>query len=387
MANSIKHVTVLGAGDMGHGIAEVALLAGYIVTLRDISEDAVARGLQRIEDSLDVFVRKAKISPAAKSTMMANLHSQVDLKLAVANADLVIEAIPEILKLKISTFQDLSKFTKDSCILASNTSTMSISTIANATTRKDKVAGLHYFNPAVLMPTVEITRSEHTSEDTMTALYEFCNTCKKMPVRVEKDVAGFIVNRAQAPSQVLLNAWVDQNLVDPETVDAMVRTQAGAPMGPYETIDYTGLDVNVSCFNYYADHIHPNYTPGTAISKLAQAGKLGKKTGQGFFNWEQGRPQIDLTKTTTTVAMDDLFLVNANQAVELCEMGVATASDIQSALKGATGNPNGMFENLKKYPRQEVVDRLNTLAEKFDKEIFKPCQGILENAYDNYDVT
>jgi enoyl-CoA hydratase/3-hydroxyacyl-CoA dehydrogenase len=167
----------------------------------------------------------------------------------------------------------------------------------------------------------------------------------------------------------------------------MVRTQTAAPMGPYETIDYTGLDVNVSCFNYYADHIHTNYTPGTVISKLAQAGNLGKKTGQGFFNWEQGRPQIDLTKTTTAVAMDDLFLVNANQAVELCEMGVATASDIQSALKGATGNPNGVFENLKKYPHQEVVDRLNVLAEKFDKEIFKPCQGILENTYADYDVT
>jgi len=384
MAKAIKNITVLGAGDMGHGIAEVALLAGFNVVLRDIKQEFVARGAQRIIDSLAVFVRKEKISAADRDAMVARMSTSIDLAESVANADLVIEAVPEILELKIQTFKDVDQHAPDHCILASNTSTMSISKMASSTRRPQKIAGLHYFNPAVLMATVEVIRTEYTSDETFNSLFEFCQQCGKSPVRVEKDVPGFIVNRVQSMAAILLDCWLDKG-IDPETIDAVLRTQLGTPMGPCETIDYTGVDVNYHGFSYFAETLHSDHTPGTVLTRLFNEGKLGKKTGQGMFDWSHGRPTIDLTKTCDEVKADDLLLVNANEALQLIEQGVATAADIQNAIIGATGNPAGIFNQLKHFDQQAVVKRLNELAETYNKQVFRPCKTISTGDYREFD--
>ncbi|MEJ5376232.1 MAG: 3-hydroxyacyl-CoA dehydrogenase family protein [bacterium] len=380
-SGEIKTVAVIGAGDMGHGIAEVALLAGYRVFLRDIEQRFVDRGVQRIEESLKKLLEKGKLTQDHYDLIHKELlHPCVDLGEAVKDADLVIEAIPEILQLKKDTFQELDRLAPAHALLASNTSTMRITQIAQATSRPEKVLGLHYFNPAVLMKLVEVIRGEQTSEDTMQKAYDFCLKTGKVPVRVEKDVPGFIVNRVQAPGGVLLGCILDHGIAQPEEVDALLK-KLGLPMGPYELMDYTGIDINYHAGLYFAQTVHPDFTPAKAVEEKVKAGLLGKKTGRGFYDWSQGRPSIDLSKATDKVDPMDLLAVQINEATKLLEMGVCSPEDIDKAMVNGTGNPVGPMTVAKSQEPQALTARLERLAQRFQKEIFKPTRTITEGAY------
>ncbi|MBU1170149.1 MAG: 3-hydroxyacyl-CoA dehydrogenase family protein [Proteobacteria bacterium] len=379
--DTIKTITVLGAGDMGHGIAEVALMAGYRVYLRDINSAAVEKGVKRIIESLEKLVSKGKVAADLFDKIKKELLIPItDLKKAVQNTDLIIEAIPEIMELKKETFSIVDEAAPSHAIIASNTSTMSISEFADGTKRPDRFAGLHYFNPAVLMPLVEVIRGSKTSEATFQTCYDFVLKNKKVPVRVNKDVAGFIVNRVQAPGGVLLNCILDQKIANPEEVDALMRNQ-GLPMGPYEIFDFTGIDINVHVFSYYAKAIHPDYAIGKTMKGLYDQGKLGKKTGSGIFDWSKGRPAIDLTKTTQAFDPMDLLAVNANEAARIVAMGVCSFEDVDTAIKNATGNPKGLISQIKHIPAKDMTERLENLSKTFGKEIFKPSRLIREGAY------
>ena len=377
----IKTVAVIGAGDMGHGIAEVALMAGYTVYLRDINQEFVDRGVARIRESLTKFVSKGKVTAEQEKKINAELLKPcVDLKEAVQEADLVIEAIPEIMELKKETFAAIDAATKPHTLLASNTSTMKITEIGSLTKRPEKVLGLHYFNPAVLMRLVEVIRGDKTSDETMQVAFDFVLKNGKVPVRVEKDVPGFIVNRVQAPSGLLLTSIVDEGIAQPEEVDALMR-KLGMPMGPFELMDYTGLDVSYHGRHYYAKVIHPDFAPGRIIEAKFKAGELGKKTGKGFFDWSKGRPEIDLSKATDKVDPMDLIAVQINEATKLIEMGVCKAEDVDTAIINGTGNAMGPMSIAKGQDPADLTKRLEGLAKKFNKEIFKPTKMIREGKY------
>ncbi len=377
----IKAVAVIGAGDMGHGIAEVALMAGYIVFLRDIKKEFVDRGVERIHESLQKLVQKGKVTSELYTRIRSDLlRPCVDVKQAVQDADLVIEAIPEIMDLKKQTFAELDRYAPARAILSSNTSTMSITEMAKATGRPDKVLGLHYFNPAVLMKLVEVIRGQGTSEQSMRAAYDFCLKTGKVPVRVEKDVPGFIVNRVQAPSGVLLNCILDHGIAAPEEVDALMR-KLGMPMGPYELMDYTGIDINYHASKYFAEAVHPDFGPGRTLEGMVQAGKLGKKSGRGFFDWSYGRPQIDPARATSQVDPMDLLAVQINEATKLIEMGVCSAEDVDKAMVNGTGNAMGPMTVAKGQEPAALSRRLDSLAERFGKEIFRPSRTIRQGAY------
>ena len=377
----IKTVAVIGAGDMGHGIAEAALIVGYRVFLQDINKKMVDRGVARIHESLQKLVEKNRV-PAQQHEMIKSelLHACVELSEAVKDADLVIEAIPEIMDLKKDTFRQVAAAAPAQAILASNTSTMKITEIASVTARPAQVLGLHYFNPAVLMKLVEVIRAEKTSEETIQVGLEFVRKNNKVPVRVDKDVPGFIVNRVQAPGAVLLNCILDEGRVEPEAVDATMRN-LGFPMGPYETMDYTGLDINYHANMYFAEAVHPDFTPGRILTEKIKAGELGKKTGKGLFEWSSGRPEIDLSKTADPFDPLDLVAVNVNEATKIVEMGVCSLEDIDIAIVNATGSPTGIVAVARDLPLQELRRRLEQLAEKFNKEIFKPSRMIIEGTY------
>jgi len=380
-ADDIKTVAVIGAGDMGHGIAEVALIAGYTVFLRDIKQEFVDRGVQRIDESLQKLVKKGRVPQDVYDRIQKELlHPCVDLKEAVAKADLVIEAIPEVLDLKKEAFAEMDGSAPAHTILASNTSTMSVTEIAKATKRPEKVVGLHYFNPAVIMKLVEVIRGEKTSDETMQVAYDFCLKNNKVPVRVEKDVPGFIVNRVQAPSAVLLGAILDEGIAEPEEIDALMRS-LGMPMGPCELMDFTGLDINYHASRYFAEAVHPDFAPARTIQEKVNAGDLGKKTGKGFFDWSQGRPQVDLSKATSKVDPLDLLAVQVNEATKLIEMGVCSAEDVDTAIVNGTGNKIGYMAIAKGQEPEELTKRLEGLAERFNKEIFRPTQMIREGTY------
>ncbi len=379
--DDIKTVAVIGAGDMGHGIAEVALMAGYKVFMRDINQEFVDRGVARIHDSLEKLVSKEKVSAEHHEKIRSELLVPcIDLAEAVQEADLVIEAIPEVLELKKETFEEMDKAAPDHAVFASNTSTMSITDIAAITGRPDKVLGLHYFNPAVLMKLVEVIRGDETSEKTMQIGFDFVERNNKVAVRVQKDVPGFIVNRVQAPSGVLLNCILDEGIAGPEEVDAVMR-KLGMPMGPYEIMDFTGLDIGYNGSKYFADKIHPDFAPGKTLEAKVNAGELGKKTGKGLFDWSAGRPEIDVSKATDKFDPVDLVAVNANEVTKIVDMGVCSLEDADTAVVNATGNVVGYIAMVKGIEPLDLAKRLDGLADRYNKEIFRPTEMIKNGEY------
>jgi enoyl-CoA hydratase/3-hydroxyacyl-CoA dehydrogenase len=282
--------------------------------------------------------------------------------------------------LKKETFEQVEKYAPEHAIIASNTSTMRITELAEVVKRPEKFMGLHYFNPAVLMKLVEVIKGDKTSEETMKIGYDFVVKINKVPVRVKKDAPGFIVNRVQGPAGVLLNGLLDKGLFKAEEIDASMR-KMGSPMGPYEIMDYTGLDISVNGAAYYATAIHPDFAAGKTITDLVNDGKLGKKSGQGLFDWSNGRPTIDLEKASATFDPMDLVAVNANEATKIVAMGVCSLEDVDTAIINATGNPFGLIAMIKGIEPADLTKRLEGLAEKFDKEIFKPTDMIKNGEY------
>ena len=302
----IKKIAVLGAGDMGHGIAEVSAMAGYEVWMRDIKQEFVDRGMERIKQSLAKLHEKGIIESAEK--VLERIHPTVDLAEAVKDADLIIEAVPEVFEIKTQVFAECDKLAKPECIFASNTSTMRITDLAKATKREDRFVGLHFFNPAVVMKLVEIIKGEKTSDEVVKVCVDYVKKIGKVPVIVRKDVPGFIVNRIQAPSGALLMAIIDKGIATPEEIDAMMR-KMGLPMGPFELMDFTGVDVFYHASKYYAKMINPDYEPPKIVEEMVKSGRLGKKTGKGWYDWSSGRPQIDMEKATDKISPLDFSLV------------------------------------------------------------------------------
>lgn len=379
--NLISTVAVIGAGDMGHGIAEVALLSGFKVNMQDVSDSSLGTGVKSIFESLEKLQTKGVISSELLHKIRNELfHPVTDLTEAVKDADLIIEAVPEILELKKDLFRKIDEAAPEHAIIASNTSTMRISDFARETKRPDRVLGLHFFNPVIMMKLVEIIKCEETSEDTMQAGLFFCYLIKKVAVRIEKDVPGFIVNRVQAPSGILLFSIVDSGVATPEEVDATVK-KIGMPMGPFEIMDYTGIDVTYHACKYYETTVHQDFKPGRVIEEKVKAGNLGKKTGRGFFDWSEGRPVIDLNKTNDLVDLGDLIAVQVNEATKLFEMEACKLSDIDRAIVNGTGNLLGPVTMAKGMRPPDLFRRLEGLAEKYKKEIFRPTESIRKGIY------
>jgi len=372
----IKKIAVMGAGDMGHGIAEVALLAGYNVALRDIEQRFVDRGLSRIKESLDKLAGKQKITEENKKAMVANITTFVDIAESVKDADFVIEAVPEIMDLKKQVFQALDAAAPKHAILASNTSNMSITEIAAATKRPEQVVGMHFFNPAVLMKLVEVTKGGKTTEETMQVAYNLALKMNKVPVRVEKDSIGFVYNRINAPAQILLSLMVEKGVAAPMEIDAKMR-KIGMPMGPYELMDYVGLDVAYHGALYFADKLSRDYAPPSWLKAKIDAGTLGKKTGKGIFDWSKGRPEIDLSKAKEDFDPTALIALQVNEATKLLEAGVVKSPDeIDKAMVNGGGSVIGPFQLAKGIGYDKLAKICEDLAKEFDVKVFEPTETL-----------
>ncbi|MBM3118239.1 MAG: 3-hydroxyacyl-CoA dehydrogenase family protein [Chloroflexi bacterium] len=374
--DDIEKIAVMGAGDMGHGIAEVALLAGYKVAMRDVEQRFVDKGLARIKESLEKLVEKQKISEDNKKAMVSNIETFVDIGKAVKDADFVIEAVPEIMNIKKEVFKELDKHAPKHAILASNTSNMSITEIASATNRPEKVVGMHFFNPAVLMRLVEIIKGDKTSEETMKLAYDVALRMNKVPVRVEKDSIGFIYNRVNAPNSILLGVILERGLATPEQIDARMK-KVGMPMGPYELMDYVGLDVAYHGALYFAERLSSDYKPPKWLKEKVDSGNLGKKTGKGIFDWSQGRPAIDLDKAKEDFDPTDLIAIQVNEATKLLEEGVVkNPDDIDKAMVNGGGSAFGPFQLAKGIGFDKLAKRCEELAKQFGVKAFEPTETL-----------
>ena len=376
--DDIKHVAVIGAGDMGHGIAEVALMSGYTVSLYDIADEFVEKGKGRIDWSLAKLAEKARISESDHKKFMENLSTTIDLEEAVKNADLCIEAAPEILDLKKEIFGNLDKFAPKHAILATNTSSMSIDEIGAATGRPEKVAGLHYFNPPVMMQLIEITKGGKTSSETIEILVDFTKKAHKDPVVCKKDSPGFIANRVNAPQMLWMYTLLDKKEYEPAEVDRACMNM-GMRMGMYELADFTGLDISYHLLNYFGDRLDEDYKPPAILEKLFKENNLGKKTGSGIYQWpEIGRPEIG-DKAADFDVMNGLRIM-INEAAKVLEEGLTTAKEIDIAMKKGFNLPFGPIETAETTDLKELTEFLDGLADKYGKEVFRAHDWIRDGS-------
>ncbi len=372
-AEDVKTIAMIGAGDMGHGIAAACLMGGYRVFLRDIDQKFVDKGMAGIKASFDKFKEKGRMTPEAYTDAFARLIPIVDLQTAVKDADFVIEAVPEKLQLKQSVFADLDKFAPKQAILASNTSNISITDIASATQRPDKVIGYHFFNPAILMKLVEVTKGRKTSDESIQIGYDIAKKIGKVPVIVKKDSPGFIYNRVNEPTLLLLSKILEAGHPTPEEFDAALKPIM--PMAPFELIDYVGIDIAVHGLEYFAEVLSKEYKPSEAILSYLKSGNLGKKTGRGVYDWSKGRPMIDLSKATKEFDLNHMVALQVNEATKLIEEGVCDdPKEIDLAMANGGGSPFGPFALAQGIGYLVLLAKLDELYNKFKLEIFKPTK-------------
>lgn len=282
----ITTIGVIGAGTMGSGIAEVAAAAGFTVRMHDIAAEALNAGMARIKQSLNRAVEKDRLTAVAATEISARIHPAPTLD-ELREADLVIEAVLERLDVKRELFRTLDALVKREAMLTSNTSSLSITAIAAATTRQAQVAGLHFFNPPTAMRLVEVVRGKHTSDDTIAACLDLVKRFGKTPV-VCGDTPGFIVNRVARPFYGEALRLLGEGIASVETIDTIVKQTGGFKMGPFELMDLIGIDVNYAVTQSVYEQFfgEPRFRPHPIQRQMVEAGSLGRKTKKGFYPYE-----------------------------------------------------------------------------------------------------
>jgi 3-hydroxybutyryl-CoA dehydrogenase len=282
----IKAIGVLGAGSMGNGIAQVAAQAGYQVVMRDIEDRFVETGLKAIDKFLAKSVEKGKLTGDQKKEILARIKGTTRME-DLRDVDFVIEAVFEDLELKKSVFKQLDELTRPQVLLTTNTSSMSVTEIAVSTKRPEKVAGMHFFNPAPLMRLVEVIRGFHTNDETTRAVMEMAKKLGKEPVEVKKDTPGFIVNRLLMPHFVEAIKMAEEGIASIEDIDKAVKLGLNYPMGPFELMDLTGVDIGLHVIDYLYRELNKEskWSAPTLLRSMVRAGKLGRKTGGGWYGY------------------------------------------------------------------------------------------------------
>jgi 3-hydroxybutyryl-CoA dehydrogenase len=282
----VKTITVLGAGLMGHGIAQVAAQVGkYEVNIRDVEQKFIDSGMTMIADSLQRFVKKAQLSEDEMNNILSRIHPILDLKQAISNADLIIEAIPENVELKKTTLKEVDMYSPPHAIIASNTSSVSITEMASATKRPENVCGMHFFNPPQLMKLVEVIKGAKTSDETVETVLAVAHKMEKETVLVKKDSPGFIVNRILIPALNEAVALYWEGVADRDDIDKAIKLGLNWPMGPLTLLDYIGLDTTLAIADVLTKELDPKFHATTGLKQMVKAQMFGRKTGKGFYDW------------------------------------------------------------------------------------------------------
>lgn len=284
----VRKVAVLGAGLMGHGIAQVAAqVAKYEVGLRDVKQEFLDKGMGMIRYSLERFLKKGVISDREMKEILGRIRPTLDLEEALADADLIIEAVPENAQLKKSILAEVDKLAKEETIITSNTSSISITELASALRRPEKFCGMHFFNPPQLMKLIEIIRGAKTSDETVSTVVDVAKRMGKEAVVVKKDCPGFVVNRVLVPAlnEALYLLW--EGIADRDDIDKAIQLGLNWPMGPMKLLDYVGLDTTLAIAEVLEKELDPKYRPCPLLRQMVRAGFLGRKTGRGLYDWTE----------------------------------------------------------------------------------------------------
>ena len=284
----VKKVAVLGAGLMGHGITQVTAQVGkYEVFMRDIEQKFIDNGMNMIRDSLQRFLKKGQITEEQMNEILARIHPTLDLREAVSKADLIIEAAPENVELKKAVFREVDTYAQPNAIIASNTSSVSITELASATKRPEKVCGMHFFNPPQLMKLVEVIKGAKTSDETVQIILDVAKKMEKETVLVKKDSPGFIVNRILIPALNEAVALYWEGVADRDDIDKAIKLGLNWPMGPLMLLDSIGADTTLAIAEVLQKELSEKFHPHPELKQMVNARLLGRKTGKGFYDWTQ----------------------------------------------------------------------------------------------------
>ncbi|MEZ0269231.1 MAG: 3-hydroxyacyl-CoA dehydrogenase NAD-binding domain-containing protein [Nitrososphaeraceae archaeon] len=360
----INKITVLGSGIMGHGIAQVSAMNGYNVVLRDIEERFLESAMNKIRWSLDKLVEKNKINKQESDKIHGRIKPIVELKEALDDTDLLIEAVPEDLKLKKKVYSEVDQFAQEKTIYSSNTSTLPISEISQLTSRPDRFIGLHFFNPPQLMKLVEVIPGASTAESIVDLGINFVKSLSKDPILCNKDVPGFIVNRIFIPLVHEAAYCLDNDSKSMTQIDSAVKFKMYLPMGIFELADYTGLDVihRATIEMYSRDKKVVN--PHPKIEQLFSSGKYGKKSGDGFYSYgDKNYERVPLSEEEAK-QYDPIRILSVaiNNAAWLISNGVCTREDVELALKLGMGLKKELFEIGKESGFEKIINTLNQLV-------------------------
>lgn len=370
---SIKNVTVLGSGVMGHGIAQVSAAAGYNVVLRDIEQGFLDKAMEKIRWSLDKLVTKEKISKEEGDVIFGRITPIVDLNEAVKDAELVIEVVPEIMDLKKKVYAELDKVAGPEVIFASNTSTLPITEIANTTSRPEKFIGIHFFNPPQLMKLVEVIPGEKTASEITKLTQEYVKSINKQAVLCRKDVPGFIINRLFIPMVHEACFVKDRTGATLEEIDSAVKFKLGFPMGIFELADFTGMDVihKATVEMHLRDKKVIN--PHPLVEKMFDEKKLGQKSGEGYYKYSDDKyERVTLSEELAKKCNPIQLVANIlNNAAWLVSNGASDIEEIEKAVQLGLGLKKPLFETAKEIGIKNIVDELNKLAAEHG-EFYKP---------------
>jgi enoyl-CoA hydratase/3-hydroxyacyl-CoA dehydrogenase len=373
LAEKLKKAAVIGSGAMGHGITQLLAMSGIEVTMVDISDEFLQKGMEKIKWSLGKFVEKKRIRQEDADAALSRIKTTTSYEEAAKDIDLAIEAVPENMELKKQVFAKLDSMAPPHAILASNTSTLSITEMGNATKRPEKVAGMHFFNPPQMMALVEVIKGEKTSQETIDTLVELAKKLGKTPVVVKKDVRGFIVNRVLGA--VFNEAfWAyHRGEATKEGIDASVKYSGGFPMGWFELADFVGLDIAYEVGKILYEAYGERFKPcAEVVEPLVKEKKFGQKTGVGFYDWTKGRPRIPFN-LMEEYDVERSWAVAVNEAAWLIHEGAASPADIDTGMKLGTYWPSGPCEYADRTGIDVIVNKLKELYAKYNMEMYKPC--------------
>jgi enoyl-CoA hydratase/3-hydroxyacyl-CoA dehydrogenase len=369
----IKQVAVIGAGVMGHSIAEVFALNGYKVNLEDFYPEVIEKAKIGINNSMDKLIASKKLDEAGKKAAVENIKFFNNIEDAVKDVDLSIEVVPEVYEIKVKVLKEISEHTDK--IIASNTSNIRITEMAEEIKNPERFVGMHFFNPPILMKLVEVIKGDKTSMDYVDEIYDLSEKLGKKPIKVLKDEAGFVVNRISAPEMLLLCNVYENKIAKPEAIDRYFKSQ-GLPMGPYQLFDYVGIDTVVDSLKYYGKELSPDYGKCHAFDSFIKAKKLGLKTGEGIYKWENGKAIIPESEESDKINLMDIFALEINEATKLIEDGVAIPDDIETGVKYGLNRPFGPITVANGLSNDEVIETLNKLYGQYKIDVFKPSRTI-----------
>ena len=369
-------VAVIGSGTMGSGIAQVAATSGCEVKIYDTNLEVLAKSKANLEITLSRLVEKAKIDEAEKFRITSNI-SYVHTMGELSHSDMVIEAIVENIEIKRKLFAELETYVSPETILASNTSSLSITSIAASCKKPERVIGIHFFNPAPLMQLVEVVPAIQTSEEVLSFTTKTITDWKKI-VAVAKDTPGFIVNRVARPFYSEALRIYEEGFADFATIDFAMKTIGGFKMGPFELMDFIGNDVNYAVTEsvFTSFYFDPKYKPSFTQKRLVEAGFLGRKSGRGFYNYAADMPKPTEDLTLAKSIFERVIVMLINEAADALFLKVASANDIDNAMTKGVNYPKGLLAWANELGIKWCVEKLDNLYNEYHEDRYR-CSPLL----------